>query len=114
MNNQFLDDAVIVFTSVENQKDGEILGRLLVERNLAACVQILPQMTSIYRWQGKLESATENLLLIKTTQALYSRIETVIRENHPYQTPEILAVPVVSGSDDYLTWLRAALASDQI
>lgn len=98
-------EAIVVITTVEDQKDGEALGQVLVERRLAACVQVLPAMTSVYRWQEHIEYATESLLLIKTTRELYTPLEAAIRENHRYQTPEIIALPVVAGSADYLAWL---------
>ncbi|HEY7183044.1 MAG TPA: divalent-cation tolerance protein CutA [Blastocatellia bacterium] len=101
---------MVVLTTLENQEDGERLAMLLLEGGLAACVQILPPMTSIYRWQGAVERASEILLLIKTTRPAYPRLETVIKENHPYQTPEIIALPVEAGLGDYLSWLAAAVA----
>lgn len=102
-------DALVVLTTLEKQEDGERLAMLLVERNLAACVQILPPMTSIYRWQGAVERANEVLLFIKTTHAAYPRLEATIKENHPYQTPEIVALPVKAGSDEYLDWLASSV-----
>src|SRR5262245_11982954 len=102
-------DALVVLTTLEKQEDGERLAALLVERGLAACVQILPSMVSIYRWQGAVERANEVLLLIKTTRAAYPQLVTTIKENHPYQTPEIVARPVEAGSDDYLNWLAASV-----
>jgi periplasmic divalent cation tolerance protein len=104
-----MTEALVVITTTETNEDAERLARLLVERELAACVQVLPQITSVYRWQGKLEQATESLLLIKTTRAAYPRLETAIKENHPYQTPEIIAMPVEAGSNGYLNWLTASV-----
>src|SRR5262245_56208192 len=102
-------DALVVLTTLEKQEDGARLAALLVEHELAACVQILPPMISIYRWQGAIERANEVLLLIKTTRAVYPRLEDTIKENHPYQTPEIVALSVEAGSDDYLNWLVASV-----
>ena len=102
-------DALVVLTTLEKLEDCARLAALLVERELAACVQILPPMTSIYRWQGAIERANEVLLLIKTTRGAYPRLETTIKENHPYQTPEIVALPVEAGLDDYLNWLAASV-----
>jgi periplasmic divalent cation tolerance protein len=102
-------DALVVLTTVENHQDGERIAGLLVERELAACVQILPPMVSIYRWQGAVERASEVLLLIKTTRAAYPQLETTIKENHPYQTPEIIALAVEAGSGEYLSWLAASV-----
>jgi periplasmic divalent cation tolerance protein len=104
-----MTEALVVITTTETNEDAERLARLLVERELAACVQVLPQITSVYSWQGKLEQATESLLLIKTTRAAYPRLETAIKENHPYQTPEIIAMPVEAGSNGYLNWLTASV-----
>jgi periplasmic divalent cation tolerance protein len=98
-------DALVVLTTVEKQEDGERLARLLVERRLAACVQVLPPMISIYTWQGKIERASEVLLLIKTARTVYPELEATIKENHSYQTPEIIALPIEAGHGDYLQWL---------
>lgn len=104
-----MTEALVVITTTETQVDAERLARLLVERELAACVQILPQITSVYRWQGKVERAAEFLLLIKSTHEAYPELEAAIRENHSYETPEILALPVEAGSDGYLNWLKASI-----
>lgn len=104
------NEMLVVLTTVELTEDGERLGRLLVERKLAACVQILPPMTSIYRWQDKIEQTAEQLLLIKTTRAAYPRLELAIKENHPYETPEIIALEVERGSQNYLEWLAKGVS----
>jgi periplasmic divalent cation tolerance protein len=104
-----MNDALIVLTTVEKADEGERLAQLIVESELAACVQILPPMTSIYRWEGKLEKASETLLLIKTTSAAYPALEKLITQNHSYQIPEILSLPVKSGLKDYLDWLTASV-----
>lgn len=104
-----MTDALVVITTTETSGEAERLANLLVERELAACVQILPQMTSIYRWQNKIEQAKETLLLIKTTRAAFSQLEAAIKENHTYQTPEIIALPVEAGSDGYLDWLADSI-----
>ena len=80
-------------------------GPKLVEGGLAACVSILPGLTSVYRWQGKVETATEVPLLIKTTRAAYTHLETTLRAHHPYELPEIIAVPVITGFPGYLQWV---------
>jgi len=104
-------DALVVLTTVEKREDGERLAGLLIERELAACVQILPPMVSIYRWQGNIEHANEVLLLIKTRREVYPRLEAVIKENHSYQTPEIIALPIAAGSTEYLSWLVDSVKS---
>jgi len=106
-----IHDALVVLTTVEKREDGERLAGMLIEQELAACVQILPPMVSIYRWQGNIEHANEVLLLIKTRREVYPRLEAVIKENHSYQTPEIIALPIVAGSTEYLGWLGDSVKS---
>ena len=99
--------AIVVLTTIPTEDEARRLARHLVEVRLAACVQILPPQTSIYRWQDAVEESTERLLIIKTLQDRYSDLETVIRALHPYEVPEIIALPVIAGAPDYLAWLRA-------
>ncbi len=87
----------------------EKIATALVEQRLAACVNIVPNLTSVYRWQGKIEKDNEILLLIKTTQQHYPSLETAIRQLHPYELPEILAVTVKEGLPDYLDWITTSL-----
>jgi periplasmic divalent cation tolerance protein len=100
-------DALIVFCTCGTAEDARRLARALVEEGLAACVTTLPGVESIYRWQGAVETATEFLLLIKSTQERLPNLERRIVELHSYDTPEILAVPVSAGLDRYLEWLRS-------
>lgn len=106
-----MDNALVVITTTETLADGERLARLLVEAKLAACVQMVPQITSVYRWQGKIEQAGEALLLIKTTRAVYAELEIAIKQNHPYQTPEIIALSVEAASAEYVNWLIVSVKS---
>ena len=99
---------LILCTCPDNQV-AEQLATSLVEQRLAACINIVPGLTSIYRWQGKLEKGTEVLLLIKTTRECYTAVETAIRQQHPYELPEIIAVTLDEGSSDYLRWLTTSL-----
>jgi periplasmic divalent cation tolerance protein len=101
-----MTDAIQIFTTTAAKADAEKLARALVERRLAACVQVGGPIVSCYRWQEQVETAEEWLCTIKTRRDLYDAVEAAIKELHPYQTPEILAVPVVAGSEAYLTWLR--------
>ena len=98
-------DAVQIVTTTASKADAEKIARALVERRLAACVQIGGPITSCYHWQGQVETAEEWLCTIKTRRDLYSQVEAAIQELHPYQTPEILATQVVEGSREYLQWL---------
>lgn len=102
-------DHCIVLCTCPDQASAERLAALLVERELAACANVVPGLTSIYRWEGKVERAAEHLLIIKTHGGAFSRLEAAIRSNHPYQIPEIVAVPIVMGSADYLQWVGACV-----
>jgi periplasmic divalent cation tolerance protein len=102
-----MPDYIQVVTTTEHRADAEAIARALVEERLAACVQIVGPITSIYRWQDKIETAQEWQCWAKSRRVLYDRIEAVIRRLHPYQVPEILAIAVLAGSADYLAWLEA-------
>lgn len=104
-----MTEYIQVMTTVANQADATRIAALLVEAKLAACVQIIGAVTSIYRWQGKLETGAETLLLIKSRQDLFPALAELITANHPYEVPEILAVPVVAGGASYLSWLAGEL-----
>ena len=98
-----------VLTTLEHKADAEKIARSLVKKRLAACVQILGPLTSYFHWQGKLDSAAEYLCLIKSRDDLFAELETEITNLHPYEVPEILAMPVTKGNKDYLNWLAAEL-----
>jgi periplasmic divalent cation tolerance protein len=100
-----MPEHVQIFTTTASREDAERIARTLVEERLAACVQVLGPIASTYRWQGAIETSQEWLCLAKSRGELYDAIEKAIRRIHPYQVPEILAVPVVAGSGDYLAWL---------
>jgi len=99
------DSHVIVLTTFPADGDVETFATALVEERLAACVNILPPMKSIYRWQGAVERADERQVVIKTTLRQLGSLEARIKALHPYDIPEFLAVSVVKGSPDYLSWL---------
>ena len=96
----------LVLTTIPVDFDGEGFASTLVGERLAACVNLLPPMDSIYRWQGEVETAKERQLLIKTRVATLTTLQRRIRELHPYEVPEVLVLPVSGGSDAYLAWLR--------
>ncbi len=97
--------ARIVLTTAGSQDEARKIARALVERKLAACVNIVPQIESVYRWQGKVESATEWLLVIKTQAAAFERVRDAIRELHSYDLPECVMLKVAGGSEQYLQWI---------
>ena len=95
----------IVICSCPDKEVSEKLAQILVAKQLAACVNILPNITSVYRWQDQVETAQEYLLLIKSMKSKYDLIELVIKDNHPYELPEIIAVSIDNGSSEYLNWI---------
>jgi periplasmic divalent cation tolerance protein len=101
--------ARIVLTTTADAEEAGRIGRTLVEERLAACATVLPAVHSIYHWQDEIESSTESLLLLKTSQERLSALETRLHELHSYKTPEFLALPVEAGSQLYLAWLQNCL-----
>jgi periplasmic divalent cation tolerance protein len=95
----------LVITNLPNQDSAAKLAHVLVERRLAACVNILSPCRSVYRWQGKTEDAEEFPMLIKTTKDRYADLEAAIRAGHPYELPEIIAIPLSGGLPAYLEWV---------
>ena len=98
-------DHLVVLTTCPDEGSAEGIARVLVEQGLAACVNILPKGRSIYKWRGLLETSEEHVLLIKTHAARYALLEQAIKTAHPYELPEIIAVPVVKGLSGYLSWI---------
>jgi periplasmic divalent cation tolerance protein len=107
-----MSQAVQVATTTASKSDAERIARALIEQRLAACVQISGPITSVYRWQDAIETATEWLCTIKTIESNYPQVETTIRQLHTYDEPEIIAVAIVAGSASYLEWLRAESGFD--
>ena len=101
---------VIVMTTAGSEEQATDLARGLVERRLAACVNIVSQVCSIYRWKGKVEQDDEKLLLVKTAAHLFPAVREAIRELHSYELPEVIMVPLAGADPDYLEWLKSCLA----
>lgn len=99
--------ALLVITTLPDAASAQTLASALVDRRLAACVSLLAPCRSVYRWQGQIEQADEVPLLIKTTRVRYAALEAAIRDLHPYELPEIIAVPVERGLPAYLDWVAA-------
>ena len=93
-------------TTVADAGAGESLARLIIESRLAACVQLLPKMTSVFFWEEKIQTETEHLLLIKTLEEKFDELSELIRKNHSYDVPEIVAIEAEKVSEDYLKWMR--------
>ena len=100
-----MTDKVLVLTTASSKDEARKIARALVERLLAACVNIVPQVGSIYRWEGEVEEAEEWLLIIKTTRTAFERVRDAIKELHSYDVPECVCVSIEEGSLEYLSWI---------
>ncbi len=100
----------VVLVTAPSAEAATAIGRVLVDERLAACVNVVPGLTSIYRWQGQREETSECLLMIKTDETRYAALERRVLELHPYSVPEVLALPVVAGAPAYVEWLRESVA----
>ena len=105
--------AVVVLITAPNREEAARLAEMLVGARLAACVQILPEMESVYWWEGEVKREPEHLLLVKTTAGRFDALEREVRALHSYETPEIVALPVSETSAPYLEWLAASVAPPQ-
>ena len=101
-------DFVLVLCTCPNQGTATVIATALLEERLAACVNELPGIESLYRWQGRVETDKEVLILIKTTAARFPAVEETITKLHPYELPEIIGVPLTMGSEAYLDWIRTS------
>jgi len=102
---QHMDEIIIILTNLPDRASALKLAGQLVEQRLAACVNVLAECSSVYRWEGKIKSATEVPVLIKSRAQRYDEVEAAIRRLHPYELPEIVAVPVRRGLEEYLEWV---------
>ncbi len=99
------DEALLVFSTFPSREEAVRIVTALVEEQLAACGNLLPEVESIYRWKGAVERAIETMAVIKTTRANYARLQERIAQLHPYETPEVIAVPIERGLPSYLAWV---------
>ncbi|MEW6733746.1 MAG: divalent-cation tolerance protein CutA [Acidobacteriota bacterium] len=106
-----MTEALIVLITTNTHESAHQIAEKLVEERLAACVNIIPQIESIYRWEGRICRDQELLLIAKTEQPCFTQLETTVRALHGYTTPEIIALPIDSGSAPYLKWLTESLKS---
>ena len=104
---------IVVLSTCSSAEEAERIARQLLEARLAACVNVIMQIRSFYWWKGKIEDSGEWLLVIKTSRGLFERVRLVLEGAHSYELPEVLALPVVEGSPNYLTWLEGELEGSE-
>jgi periplasmic divalent cation tolerance protein len=104
-----MTDKVVVLVTAPSLDEARKIARGLVEARLAACVNVVPPVESIYRWQGKIENSRERLLVVKTAREIFAEVEAAIRKLHSYTNPEIICLPIIDGSRDYLDWLAESM-----
>jgi periplasmic divalent cation tolerance protein len=98
-------DKIVIFVTTGSEEEAHKVAELLLERRKAACVNIMPGVDSSFWWQGKLNSARESLLIIKTRASLLSEVIELVKSVHSYDVPEIIALPIIGGNEDYLKWI---------
>jgi periplasmic divalent cation tolerance protein len=103
---------IVVLVTTSSEEEAHKIAELLLTRRKAACVNIVPEVDSSFWWRGKLESAQENLLIIKTTASLLSEIIELVKSAHSYEVPEIIALPIIGGNEDYLKWIDDEIKED--
>ncbi|MGA2414377.1 MAG: divalent-cation tolerance protein CutA [Candidatus Sulfotelmatobacter sp.] len=108
-----MSDTRLVLTTAGSEAEAKKIARALVERHLAACVNIVPQISSIYRWQGKVEEAQEWLLIMKTTAQAFERVCDAVAELHSYELPECICLAIEDGSSNYLRWIEESVATTE-
>lgn len=105
-----MEEYIQITTTTQKKEDAEKIAQALLEKRLAGCVQIVGPILSTYWWKGQIEKASEWQCIVKTRNDLYAKVEKIIKENHPYEVPEIMATFIVAGSKDYLEWLHEELS----
>jgi periplasmic divalent cation tolerance protein len=101
-------DRIVVLITAGSEEEAHNIAELLVKEKKAACVNIVPGVDSLFRWKGKIDSVRESLLLVKTKASLFPEVVSLVKETHSYEVPEIIALPIISGSEEYLKWLDSA------
>jgi periplasmic divalent cation tolerance protein len=107
-----MTEKIVVLSTCGSEEEAGRIARHLVDAHLAACVNLIPQVRSFYRWQGKVENSVEWLLIVKSSRECFPQLRTLLEGAHSYELPEVLALPVVDGSPNYLAWLDAELKTE--
>lgn len=104
---------IVVFITATDHEEAMLISRVLLEQKKAACVSIVDDVSSAFRWQANIECETESLLVVKSSAAMLDEIIETVKEVHSYETPEIIALPIIGGSADYLEWLEESVEPDE-
>ncbi len=107
------DDYIVIMSTVSGETEGQRIAEELVNRGLAACVNVIPGVTSYYKWHGTTEVSDELVMLIKTRASHYGKVRDVIKELHSYEVPEIVALPIMNGDESYLKWIDECLGVEK-
>ena len=108
-----MTDKVVIYVTGGDTDESKKIARALVEKRLAACVNLVPQIRSFYRWEGKIQDDPESLLVIKTSRSLFAAVRAEVERLHSYRVPEVLCVPILEGSPNYMTWLGDSLRKSE-
>ena len=100
-----MGDYIVVLVTASSKKEAKKITNVILEKKIAACVNMIPGIKSLFHWKGKIDKASEVLLIIKTRKDLFKKLEKIVKQNHSYAVPEIIALSVVQGSKDYLDWI---------
>jgi periplasmic divalent cation tolerance protein len=106
-----MTDKIVVLSTCGSIMEAETIARRLVEKKLAACVNVLPGVRSIYHWKGAVEDSAEFMLVIKSSRALFNELRAELEKAHSYEVPELIAMPIVDGSEQYLAWMERELTA---
>jgi len=106
-------DEVVVFISCASEKEAENIARILLKEQLAACINMLPAITSFFSWQGKVQREKEVLMIVKSLKSVFNDLEKTVKKHHSYEIPEIIVLPITDGAKDYLDWIRESTRSDK-
>lgn len=109
-----MTDKIVVMSTCGSAEEAQRLARELVSRRAAACVNIVAPVRSVYRWNGRIEDAEEWLLIIKTSRSSFDRLRSILENAHSYELPEVLAIPVIAGSPNYLAWLEGEVPEGEM
>ncbi len=109
-----MTDKIVVFSACSSAEEAQSIARKLIEARLAGCVNVIPGVRSFYRWKGAIEQAEEHMLVIKSSRLQFEALRIELEKSHSYEVPEVVALPVVAGSPNYLNWLDSELANTEV